>query len=175
MMVIQMAKAAGATVITTVGSAEKAAIARELGADAVVNYKTEDVAGRVKEASGGSGIQLWYETQPPGDLDKTLEVMGPRGRIVVMAGRNARPTFTNGAFYVKGLTLTGFAMFNMTAGEQRAAADQMNQWMAGGKLKALIGKTFPLSQAADAHRLQEENTLKKAGTLSGKIVILPTG
>lgn len=175
MMVIQMAKAAGAKVITTVGSDEKATLARELGADTVINYKTEDVHARVKEASGGAGVQVWYETQPPGDLDRTIEVMAPRGRIVVMAGRTAKPTFTNGPFYVKGLSLFGFAMFNMTPDEQRAAAEDLNRWTAAGKLRAVVGQRFPLKDTAAAHRLQEENTLQKAGTLTGKIVIQPNG
>jgi NADPH2:quinone reductase len=175
MMVIQMAKAAGAKAITTVGSDEKAKLARELGADAVFNYKSDDLYAKLKEATGGTGIQVWYETQPPGDLDKTIELMTPRGRIVVMAGRTAKPTFTNGPFYVKGLSLFGFAMFNMTPDEQRAAADAINNWTAAGKLKAVIGRRFPLNETAAAHRYQEENTSKKAGTLTGKIVILPNG
>jgi NADPH2:quinone reductase len=172
-MVVQMAKAAGARVICTVGSAEKAKLATELGADWTINYKTDDIAARVKEATGGAGIDVWYETVPPADFDKTIELMAPRGRIVVMAGRAARPVLPNGPFYVKGLSLVGFAMFNMTADEQRVCAEDMNRWVGGGKLKALIGARFPLAQTADAHRLQEENTIKKAGTLTGKIVILP--
>lgn len=175
MMVIQMAKAAGAKVVTTVGSVEKATLARELGADTVINYKSDDVTAKVKEATGGAGTHVWYETQPPTDFDKTVEAMAPRGRIVVMAGRQARPVFPNGPFYVKGLSLHGFAMFNIPADEQRACADDMNRWMADGRLKAVIGARFPLAEAAAAHRLQEENTTKKAGTLSGKIVVLPTG
>src|SRR5438034_291692 len=71
-MVVQMAKAIGARVITTVGSEEKAALARELGADNVINYKTDDIPARVKEATGGAGIDVWYETQPPADLDRTV-------------------------------------------------------------------------------------------------------
>ncbi len=172
-MVVQMAKAAGAKVVTTVGSAEKAALARELGADAAIDYKTDDVSAKVKEATGGAGIQLWYETQPPTDLDRTIELMAPRGRIVVMAGRAARPAFPNGPFYVKGLSLHGFAMFNMPPDEQRACATEIARWLAEGKLKAVIGARFPLADAAKAHALQEENTGKKAGTLTGKIVVLP--
>lgn len=175
MMVVQMAKAAGGKVIATVGSEEKAATARDFGADVVLNYKTDDIPARVKAAAGGGGIHVWYETQPPGNFDPTIELMAPGGRIVVMAGRTAKPTFTNGPFYVKGLSLLGFALFNMTPAEQRAAANDINQWLAAGKLRALIGKRFPLAETAAAHRLQEENTLKKAGTLTGKIVILPTG
>ena len=173
MMVIQMAKAAGAKVLTTVGTAEKAAIAKSLGADAVVNYRTEDVPAKLKEIVGASGLHLWYETQPPADLDKTIELMAPRGRIIVMAGRTAKPTFTNGPFYVKGLSLHGFAMFNFTAAEQQKCAEEMNAWMSAGKLKALIGQRFGLKDIVAAHRLQEENTIKKAGTLTGKIAIVP--
>jgi NADPH2:quinone reductase len=172
-MVVQMAKASGARVVTSAGTDEKAMMARELGADAVVNYKAEDFAARVKEAAGASGINVWFETQPPTDLDRTVDLMAPRGRVVVMAGRAARPVLPNGPFYVKGLSLFGFAMFNMTPDEQRACADDMNRWAADGKLKALIGKTFPLSQTAAAHTFQEDNTARKAGTLTGKIVILP--
>jgi NADPH2:quinone reductase len=174
-MVVQMAKAAGARVITTVGSEGKSGQARKLGADHMINYKTDDVPAKVKEAAGGAGIDVWYETQPPGDFDRTVELMAPRGRIVVMAGRQARPVLPNGPFYVKGLSLLGFAMFNMTAAEQQLSADDMNRWMREGKLRTLIGKEYPLAETAAAHQLQEENTLRKAGTLTGKIVIRPNG
>jgi NADPH:quinone reductase len=174
-MVVQMAKAVGARVICTVGSDEKAKIARDLGADWTVNYKTDDLTAKVKEATNGAGINVWYETLPPASFDKTIELMTPRGRVVVMAGRQARPEFPNGPFYVKGLSMLGFAMFNMTADEQHACADDMNRWMRAGKLKPIIGARFPLAKTAEAHQLQEDNTLKKAGTLTGKIVILPQG
>ena len=173
-MVVQMAKAVGARVVCTVGSDEKAQIARELGADWVVNYKAEDVGARLKEITGGAGIDVWFETLPPSDLDKTVEAMAPRGRVVVMAGRAARPVFPNGPFYVKGLSLLGFAMFNMTTTEQQTCADDMARWMAKGVVKALVGARFPLAETARAHQLQEDNTIRKAGTLSGKIVISPT-
>jgi NADPH2:quinone reductase len=170
--VVQMARAVGAKVVTTVGSDTKAKLARDLGADHVINYKTDDVAAAVKSATGGKGVDVWYETQPPTDLDRTFDLMAPLGRVVVMAGRSARPAFPNGTFYVKGLTLAGFAMFNVPAAEQRKSADDINRWLSEGKLKAVIGREFPLSEAAAAHRLQEDNTLGKAGTLSGKIVVL---
>jgi NADPH2:quinone reductase len=171
-MVVQMAKAVGARVITTAGSPEKAALARELGADVVALYKQEDVANIIREATGGRGVHVWYETQPPTDLDRTVELTAPRGRIIVMAGRQARPVFPNGPFYVKNLSLFGFAMFNMTPDEQRVCAEDMNRWLANGQLRAIIGRRFPLQETAAAHRLQEENTLGKSGTLTGKIVIV---
>lgn len=172
-VVIQMARAAGATVLTSVGSDEKATIARSLGANHVFNYKTDDVPAAVKAATGGKGADVWYETTGPGDLDPTLDAVAPWGRVVLMAGRAAKPTFTNGNFYIKGVSLVGFAMFNVPPAGQRVAATVIDQWLTAGKLRPLIGRTFPLSEAAAAHQLQEDNTLRKAGTLTGKIVVVP--
>ncbi len=170
-MVVQMAKALGATVLATVGSPAKAELARSLGADHVVNYKTEDVWKSVLQATDGEGVDVWYETLPPTDLDTTVSLMKANGRIVLMAGRAARPVLPNGLFYVKGLSLVGFAMFNFAPAIQRQCAEAINAWLASGGLKPVIGRVFPLSEAAAAHRLQEENTLGKAGTLTGKIVV----
>jgi NADPH2:quinone reductase len=102
-----------------------------------------------------------------------VPLLAPRGRMVIMAGRDARPPFPVGPFYVKGCHLLGFAMFNATPDEQRAAAADINRWLVEGKLQPRIDRTMPLDQAAAAHRLQEENTIGKAGTLAGKIVIKP--
>jgi len=99
-----------------------------------------------------------------------VSLLAARGRIVLMA---ARPLFPVGPFYVKGCSLFGFAMFNATATEQRPAADDINRWIAERKLQANIDRILPLSEAAAAHRLQEDNTINKAGTLAGKIVLKP--
>ena len=64
-------------------------------------------------------------------------------------------------------------MFKATAEEQKACSTDINKWLAEGKLKSKIGRILPLSEAAAAHRLQEDNTLRKAGTLAGKIVLKP--
>jgi NADPH2:quinone reductase len=172
-LVVQMAKAVGAKVITTAGSDEKVALARTLGADTAINYKTENVAEAVKAATAGTGISVWYETLPPTDLEHTFNLMAKRGRVIVMAGRAAKPVFPNGLFYVKNLSLFGFAMFNADAAEQRHCALDINRWLVEQKLKPVIGKLMKFSEAAAAHQLQEENTLNKAGTLLGKIVAIP--
>ena len=172
-LVVQMAKLLGAKVITTVGSDDKAKRAKDLGADLVLNYKTDDIAAEIKKFAAGHGIDVWYETQPPKNLDSTVELMNQNGRMIVMAGRKARPEFPNGPFYMKGLTLTGFAMFMESPERQAQAAEAINQWMAAGELSVLIDRRFPLAEATAAHRLQEENTLGKAGTLTGKIVLQP--
>jgi NADPH2:quinone reductase len=171
-MVVQMARAIGARVVTTAGSDEKVAACRELGAELAINYKTEDVAARVKEFAP-EGVNLWWETLREPNFDQTVELLAPRGRMVLMAGRDARPPFPVGPFYVKGCQLFGFAMFNATPDEQRAAGDDINRWLAVGKIKPRIDRVLPLAEAAAAHRLQEESTVGKSGTLAGKIVIRP--
>jgi NADPH2:quinone reductase len=170
-MVVQMAKAAGARVITTVGSVEKVALCRDWGADGIIHYKSEDVPARIQALTDGKGIDVWYETLREPDLVRTVPLMARRGRIIVMAGRQAQPIFPVGPFYLKDLSMHGFAMFNASPEEQRRCADDMNRWYAAGQLRVPIGRRFPLSEAAAAHRLQEENTLNKAGTLTGKIVV----
>jgi NADPH2:quinone reductase len=170
-MVVQMARAVGARVVTTVGSPEKAALARSWGAECVLNYKTDDVPARVREFTRGQGVHVWYETQREPDFLRTVDLMAQRGRIVIVAGRHAQPLYPVGPFYVKGLSLFGFAMFNATTAEQRRAAEDINRWLVDGKLHTPIGKTFPLAEAAAAHRFLEENTLHRAGSLIGKVVL----
>jgi NADPH2:quinone reductase len=172
-MVVQMAKAVGAKVITTVGSPEKAALCKGWGADRVLNYKTADVPVEVRDFTRGQLVQVWFETQREPDLARIVDLMGQRGRIVVIAGRQAKPVLPVGPFYVKGLSMHGFAMFNATAAEQRRCADDMNRWLAEGKLRPAIGKVFPLAEAAAAHRFLEESTLHGAGTLVGKVMLVP--
>lgn len=171
-MVVQMAKALGARVVTTAGSDEKTAVARELGADLAINYKTEDVPARVKEFAP-DGVNVWWETLREPDFDRTIPLLSMRGRMILMAGRDARPPFPVGPFYVKGCHLYGFAMFNATTDELRAASEDVNRWLAEGKLKSRIDRVLPLAETATAHKLQEESTVGKSGTLAGKILIKP--
>ena len=170
-MVVQMAKAVGAKAITTVGSEEKANLCRSWGADSVLNYKTDDIPARIKQFTQDKGVNVWYETQREPDFEKMIPLMKPRGRMIVMAGRQAKPTFPVGPFYVKDLSLHGFAMFNAPLDEQRVSADDINRWLAEKKLHVPIGKTFKIAEAAAAHQFLEDNTLKKAGTLIGKVVL----
>jgi NADPH2:quinone reductase len=91
--------------------------------------------------------------------------------MVVMAGRDARPEFPVGPFYVKGCSLFGFAMFKASPKIQRQAAEDINHWMQTGRLRAQIDRIMDLEQAAQAHRLQESNTIGKSGVLQGKLVL----
>jgi NADPH2:quinone reductase len=172
--VVQLAKAAGATVITTAGSPEKAAECLRLGAAHVIEYRSQDIDQQFAAITASTGpIHLWFETQRSPALDRTVSLMALRGRIILMAGRDSRPEFPVGPFYVKDLRAIGFAMFNASPMEQRAAAIELNKMLVDCRYKPLIGATLPMSEAAKAHQLQEDNTLKSAGTLSGKIVLKP--
>lgn len=163
-MVVQMAKAAGATVITTAGSSSKRARALELGADHVINYTTEDIATRVKEITP-SGVNVFWETRREADFDSAIDLLAARGRMVVMAGRDARPEFPVGPFYVKECSLHGFVMFKATPIEMAHCAKEMNRLMESGKLVSSIAHRLPLCEAAEAHRIQE------SGDAGGKIVL----
>lgn len=169
-MVVQMAKITGASVIATAGSEAKAAICRQLGADYVIEYQKQDVAEAVRQFAP-NGVQIWWETQREPDFDRAISCLARRGRMIVMAGRDARPAFPVGPFYVKDCSLHGFAMFNATPEEQEACAKDINRWLAEGRLQPRIDRVLPLAEAANAHRLQEDSTLRKSGALTGKIVL----
>jgi len=170
--VVQMAKAIGARVIATAGSDRKAELCRKLGADFVLHYNTQNVEAELKRLTP-AGVNVWWETLREPDFDLAVGALAARGRMIIMAGREARPPFPVGPFYVKGATLSGFVMFMATPEEQRDCAEDINRWLVEGKLRANIDRLLPLSQAAAAHRLQEESTIGKSGALTGKIVLKP--
>jgi len=171
-MVVQMAKALGARVITTAGSAEKLKHCRELGADEAINYKNEPVAERVK-AFAPNRVNVWWETIREPNFEMSIPLLAARGRMILIAGREARPPFPVGPLYTKDCQVLGFAILNATPEEQRPAAEMINGWLASGTIKPQIGRIMPLDDAAAAHRLQEESTIGKSGALTGKIVIKP--
>ena len=172
--VVQLAVASGAIVITSAGSRAKAEACRRMGASHVVEYRTQDVDQRFAEIVGKTGpIHLWFETLRTPSLDRCIPLMAMRGRLIFMAGRDAKPVFPLGPFYVKDLRAFGFAMFNASPDEQRMAAEELNRMLADGSYRPGIGAQFSLCDAAESHRLQEDNTLCGAGTLSGKIILRP--
>jgi NADPH2:quinone reductase len=144
----------------------------ELGADVAVNYCTESIVSAVQAFAPG-GVNLFWETLREPDFEEIVSCLAERGRIILMAGRDARPSFPVGPFYVKGCSLHGFVMFKAAPDELRTCAADINRWMRDGQLVANIARVLPLSEAAAAHRLQEENTVHKSGTLAGKIVVVP--
>ena len=171
-VVVQLARIAGARVVTTAGSAEKAELARGFGAEHVIDYKREDLPARVREVAP-QGIDVWYETLGGPNFEMLLPLLAKRGRVIVMAGRQAIAPLPIGPLYTADRKVLGFAMFNTPAAEQQTIAAALNGWMASGALRANIGRIYPLEHAAAAHALQEESTTHKSGALTGKIVIKP--
>jgi len=169
-MVVQMAKAAGARVATSAGSPERVELCRNLGADLALNYKSDDIPARLREFAP-EGYDLWYETQREPNLEVSIPLLRKHGRMLLMAGRAAKPTLPLGAFYPRNCALFGFAMFNAMPEEQQPCARDIIKWIEEGLLKPTVGRTFPLEAAIEAEKFLEANTVGGAGTLTGKVVI----
>ncbi len=171
-MVIQMAKIAGARVVTTAGNADKARRCRALGADAVICYREESIEHGLK-AFAPEGVDVWWETLREPDMDLAVASLAPRGCMILMAGREARPAFPVGPFYVKQCQLRGFVMFGASAEQQARCAEQIGHWLSKGDLKPNIDRRLPLAETAQAHQWQADNTVESSGLLAGKIVLTP--
>jgi NADPH2:quinone reductase len=169
-MVVQLAKAAGARVATSAGSPERIELCRSLGADLELNYKTDDVPARLR-AFAPDGFDVWYETQREPNLEVSIPLLRKHGRMILMAGRAARPTLPLGAFYPRNCSIHGFAMFNATPEEQAECARDIVRWVEEGRLRPIVGRTFPIDDAVEAEKFLEANTVGGAGTLTGKVVI----
>jgi NADPH2:quinone reductase len=170
-MVVQIAKAAGARVITTAGTDEKRALSRELGADEALDYASTSLDDSIK-AFAPEGVDVWFETQREPAFARAFPLMSKGGRFLVMAGRTATPSFPPlGQFYTRNLSVLGFAMLAYPPEPQRKAADDIVRWAATGQLKAIVGKTFSLEEAAEAHQFLEDATLGSSGKLTGKVVL----
>ena len=169
-MVVQMAKAAGARVATAAGSPERLDFCRRLGADLAINYHSDDIPAKLREFSP-EGIDVWFETQREPNLEVSIPLLRKNGRMILIAGRAAKPALPLGAFYPRNCAIFGFAMFNASADQQRRCADGIVRWIEEGILKPLVGRAFPLSATIDAVRFLEEKTLKGSGMLAGKVVI----
>lgn len=170
--VVQISKALGCRVIATAGAEEKQQFVRELGADVVLDYRDPHLADHAR-AAAGDGVQVYWETRRDPDFDRAVGLLAEGGRMVLMAGRDARPAFPVGPFYVKGCSLMGCAMFKASHADQAAAAADVGRWLASGRLRVPIDRVLPLTATAEAHMLQESATIGNTGCLRGKLVIEP--
>jgi NADPH:quinone reductase len=157
---IQLAKAFGAKVIATAGSAEKCKACLDLGADHVVNYKSEDFVAAAKEATGGKGVNLTLDMIGGEYTDRNVIAAAEDGRIVQIATLGgADVKFNISRVMVKRLTITGSTLRPRTrevkAGFARALEAKVWPLLAAGKVKVVMDSTFPLAKAADAHRRLE--------------------
>ena len=164
---IQMARGRGLRVAATAGNPEGLDWCRSLGAEAVANYKQDDVDAILKKFAP-AGIDIYWDTSGQPDFDSAINRLATGGRVIVMAGLKARPPFPVGPFYVKGCSMHGFAITHATEAELSRSAEAIIHWFGQGKLRVRTDRVLPLSEAATAHRLVEERA-----PIAGKIVLVP--
>ena len=167
---IQLAKAIGARVIVTAGTAVKCQRCLELGADYAVDYRTEDFVAAAKAATGGKGVELVLDMVGGDYIERNYEAAAVEGRIVQIAfqgGPRANVDFRR--IMLKRLTHTGSTLRSRPVVEKAAMAGALERevWplIRAGKVKPVIDRTFPLGQAAAAH------TFMECGSHIGKIVL----
>jgi NADPH2:quinone reductase len=153
---IQLAKLWGAFVIAVTSSDEKKKLCLELGADVVVDANEADLTAALIKANNGKGVDLILEMVGGSTLDQSLEALAAFGRLVVygMASRKAPKAIHPGALMPKSQSVIGFWLVNALADKELMAEVFMDLFgmIISGKLKPVIGSTYPLSKASDAHR-----------------------
>lgn len=160
---IQLAREFGARVFTTVGSDDKCAAVLALGAEAAIPYRREDFAERVAALTGGSGVQVIIDIVGAPYFARNLQSLALDGRLVqvaVMHGAKVE-SFDLSRVMQRRLVITGSTMRPRTAAEKGAIADALRQqvWpvLAAGRCGPVVHATFPLAEAAEAHRLMESS------------------
>jgi NADPH:quinone reductase len=170
-LVVQMAKLAGARVFGTVSTEEKAAIAREAGADEIIRYTEQDFASEVKRLTAGRGVEVVYDSVGQTTFDKSLDSLRPRG-VLALFGQSSGPVppFDPNILNGKGslfLTRPTLAHYLLSREELLWRAGDVLQWLDTGKLKLRIERVYPLAEAAAAHRdLESRRT-------AGKLLLIP--
>ena len=152
----QWAKHLGATVIGTVGSPDKAAVAKAHGCDHTINYKTEHFVERVQEITKGAGVPVVYDSVGKDTFTASLDCLRPRGLMVSFGqSSGAIPPFSPGVLATKGslfLTRPSLVTYTGTREELVATANQLFDVVLKGAVKIEVNQTYPLNQAAQAHR-----------------------
>ena len=160
---IQLAAAWGAKVFATAGTHAKARVCEDLGAVRGIDYRTEDFVQIVKDATGGRGADVILDMVAATYVQRNIEVAAVDGRIIVIAVQGgSRAEIKMNMLMLKRLTLIGSTLRSRTV-EQKAAiatAVRENVWplLAARRVRPIIHATFPLEQAADAHRLMESSS-----------------
>ncbi|MBW8858166.1 MAG: quinone oxidoreductase [Caulobacter sp.] len=157
-ILVQWAKALGATVIATVGSEAKAALARDHGADHVILYGQEDVAARVAEITGGQGVAVVYDGVGKDTFEASLKSLGRRGVLATFGNASGpAPAIAPLELGAKSLFLTRPRLFDYiaTTAELDESAAALFAVLTSGAVKIEIGQTFPLAQARAAHEALE--------------------
>lgn len=171
LLTVQLAKLAGAQVIGTVSTDEKAALAKRHGADHVILYTKQDFVEEVKKLTAGRGLDVVYDSVGSTTFHKSLDCLRPRGMLVSF-GQSSGPVGSIDPLVLsqKGslfLTRPSLAHYISERKDLEWRALELFGWLASGKLKLQIYKTYPLSEAAHAHRdLESRKT-------TGKLLLKP--
>jgi len=170
LLLIQIAKMRGARVFGTVSTEEKAALAREAGADEVVLYTEKDFEAEVMRLTSGKGVNVVYDSVAKTTFDKSLNCVGMRG-VLALFGQSSGPApsldparLAKNAIF---LTRPGLGQYTATRAELLQRAGDLFDWIASGKLKLRISRTLPLKDAPEAHRLLEGRKT------TGKVLLAP--
>ncbi len=171
LLLCQIAKMRGATVIGTVSTEEKAALAREAGADHTILYTQQDFAGEVRRLTKGEGVHVVYDGVGVDTFMKGLDCLRPRG-FMVLFGQSSGPVppFDLSLLNLKGslyVTRPSLGTYVATRDELVARAGDVLGWIRAGKLRLRIAHVFPLAEAAEAHRALEGRKT------TGKILLEP--
>lgn len=159
---IQLAKAAGATVIATAGSDEKCDACKALGADQAINYRTQDFVAEVKRITGGRGANVILDMVAGPYVSRELECLADDGRLVIIAVQGGvEAHFDAGAVLRRRLTVTGSTLRPRPVAFKTAIAQSLREhvwpWLASGAVRPVVYGVFPAEQAAQAHALMESN------------------
>jgi NADPH:quinone reductase len=168
---VQLAKARGATVIATVGTEEKAQLARGYGADHVIVYAKEDFAEATRALVGEHAVDVAYDSVGKDTWERSLSLLRPRGMLVVY-GNSSGPVppvdplklMTGGSIYLTRPTMPDYVR---TRDELLGRTRELFEARRSGKLHVRIGATYPLAEAAQAHRDLE------ARKTTGKLLLIP--
>jgi NADPH2:quinone reductase len=171
LLLCQIAKRRGARVIGTASTAAKAALARAAGADEVIDYTTQDFADEVMRLTGGVGVQVVYDSVGSTTFDAGLRCLARRG-MMVLYGQSSGPVAPldpqvlnqRGSLFLTRPTLGHFVA---TRAELESRAGELLRWVQDGTLELRIDRTWPLGQAAEAHRALERRAT------AGKVLLQP--
>ena len=148
---VQEAKLAGATVISTISSDHKAAIATEAGADHTINYRTEDVTARIMDITGGEGVDHIVEVDFAGNFHVTSEVLRRNGVVAIYAWGTAQQPSVPLQFRRSNTTVRNVLVYEMPEPAKEAAIADITAWLESGALTHQIGPHFPLAETVQAH------------------------
>jgi NADPH2:quinone reductase len=170
-LLAQMAKRLGARVLGTAGSEAKAALAREAGAEEVILYGQADFAAEARRLTGGAGVHVVYDSVGKDTFDGSINSLRIRGTLVLFGQSSGPvPPFDPQVLNAKGslyLTRPTLGHYMITREELLWRANDVFSWIASGELRVRIDTSFPLADAAEAHRYLE------ARKTQGKVLLLP--